>query len=329
MKINKQFKRFKKWFENWKPIHLCWWFRKHGWKIPKYLIGATAWDISTAEWVQARDVSGETGYPRGIFFKSDGTKMYVVDRYAVFEYTLSTPWDISTETYIQKKAVSAQDINTYGVFFSPDGTKMYTTGPGSKEIHEYTLSTPWDVSSASFIQSEDISAYEAAPTGMFFSSDGTKMWVAGYGGNEINEFTLSTPWDVSSTSQDQARSITEDTTVCDVFFSPDGTKMYTVGMGSDEVNEYTLSTPWDISSETHVQALSVTDKESRPSGIFFKSDGTKMYIVGDGGDEVNEYNLPAAAGPASLKSVNGVATASIKSINGVPIASVKSVNGIT
>lgn len=25
---------------NWKPIPLCWWFEKHGWKIPKYLIGA-------------------------------------------------------------------------------------------------------------------------------------------------------------------------------------------------------------------------------------------------------------------------------------------------
>ena len=23
----------------WKPIHLCWWFRKHGWQIPKYFIG--------------------------------------------------------------------------------------------------------------------------------------------------------------------------------------------------------------------------------------------------------------------------------------------------
>jgi len=37
----------------------------------------------------------------------------------------------------------------------------------------------------------------------------------------------------------------------------------------------------------------------------------------------------AAAGPAGVKSVNGVALASIKSINGVAIANVKSVNGIT
>ena len=33
-------KGFQDWFRNWKPIHLCWWFIKYGWKIPKYLIGA-------------------------------------------------------------------------------------------------------------------------------------------------------------------------------------------------------------------------------------------------------------------------------------------------
>jgi hypothetical protein len=27
------------WLKTWKPIHLCWWFEKHSWKIPKYFIG--------------------------------------------------------------------------------------------------------------------------------------------------------------------------------------------------------------------------------------------------------------------------------------------------
>jgi hypothetical protein len=31
---------FWKWLETWKPIHLCWFYRRMGWKIPKYLIGA-------------------------------------------------------------------------------------------------------------------------------------------------------------------------------------------------------------------------------------------------------------------------------------------------
>jgi hypothetical protein len=37
--IKESIKKLKRRFELWKPIHLCWWFEKHGWKIPKYLIG--------------------------------------------------------------------------------------------------------------------------------------------------------------------------------------------------------------------------------------------------------------------------------------------------
>lgn len=41
----KWLKRLKQIFLEWeksKPIHLCWWFEKHGWKIPKYFVGGTA-----------------------------------------------------------------------------------------------------------------------------------------------------------------------------------------------------------------------------------------------------------------------------------------------
>ncbi|GAH99215.1 unnamed protein product, partial [marine sediment metagenome] len=45
----------------------------------------------------------ECGEPYNLFFKPDGTKMYVVDLGAeVFQYTLSTPWDVSTANYDTK-----------------------------------------------------------------------------------------------------------------------------------------------------------------------------------------------------------------------------------
>lgn len=30
------------WLRHFKPIHLCWWFEKHGWRVPKYLIGTSS-----------------------------------------------------------------------------------------------------------------------------------------------------------------------------------------------------------------------------------------------------------------------------------------------
>ena len=76
-----------------------------------------------------------------------------------------------------------------------------------------------------------------------------------------------------------------------VFFKPDGTKMYIVGSAGVEVNEYDLSVAWDISSAVWLQLFDVSGEEAVPTDLFFKPDGTKMYVIGEGGDEVNEYNL--------------------------------------
>ena len=35
-------KRFHEWLLAWKPIHLCWWFKRHNLPIPKYFIGGAA-----------------------------------------------------------------------------------------------------------------------------------------------------------------------------------------------------------------------------------------------------------------------------------------------
>jgi hypothetical protein len=39
------------------------------------------------------------------------------------------------------------------------------------------------------------------------------------------------------------------------------------------------------------QTFSTTGQENQPRGITFNNDGSKMYIVGWVGDDVNEYNL--------------------------------------
>ena len=51
---------------------------------------------------------------------------------------------------------------------------------------------------------------------------------------------------------------------------------------------------WDISSVVYLQSYTVTSQETSLFGVFFKPDGTKMYIIGSAGDDVNEYNLSTA-----------------------------------
>ena len=66
-------------------------------------------------------------------------------------------------------------------------------GTGAPEIHEYKLTTGFDVSTASFTDSTavfDVSGQEASPRGFCFNSDGTKLFVCGFAGDDINEYTL-------------------------------------------------------------------------------------------------------------------------------------------
>ncbi len=52
--------------------------------------------------------------------------------------------------------------------------------------------------SATFVDSFDVSAQDATPRGLAFNNDGTKMFVVGDTGNEINSYTLSTGFDLST-----------------------------------------------------------------------------------------------------------------------------------
>ena len=84
---------------------------------------------------------------------------------------------------------------------------------------------------------------------------------------------------------------TEDTAPQDIFFKPDGTKMYMLGSAGDDVNEYDLSTAWDVSTASYIQNFSIAAQEVTPQALFFKDDGTKMFVLGSLRDRVYTYTL--------------------------------------
>jgi DNA-binding beta-propeller fold protein YncE len=257
-------------------------------------INVVVFDVSTAVFVDSFSVSAQETIPRGIAFNTDGTKMFIVGTTGddVNEYTLSTGFDVSTASFVDSFSVSAQDTSPAGIAFNTDGTKMFIVGNAGEDVNEYTLSTGFDVSTASFVDSFSVAAQETDPNGIAFNTDGTKMFIVGYAGDDVNEYTLSTGFDVSTASfVDNFSVAAQETTPYGIAFNIDGTKMFIVGEGGDDVNEYTLSTGFDVSTASFVDSFSVAAQETSPTGIAFNTDGTKMFIVGYDGDDVNEYNI--------------------------------------
>jgi sugar lactone lactonase YvrE len=178
---------------------------------------------------------------------------------------------------------------------------MYVTGANGDDINQFNLIEPWNIHNPTHITVFSVADKETAPTGLYFKSDGVSLYMIGSISDSIHQYTLSTPWDISTSTFTQSFSISAQETVPqDISFKPDGTKMYVLGSTGDDVNEYTLSIPWDISTSTFTQVSPSITQIPTPKGLFFDSDGRYCYVAGvytppslaiTGAPVIMQYNL--------------------------------------
>ena len=164
---------------------------------------STAFDVSTATYVNAFNVRSEDHNPQGLAFSNDGTKMFVVGQINkhVYEYTLPTAFDVSTAVHVYSFPVESDVRDPFDVEFSNDGTKMFVVDRNHNNVHQYTLSTAFDVSTATFTNVVfSVSGQNPSPRGMAFSNDGTKMFVVGSYSSNVNEYALSSVYPLSVVS---------------------------------------------------------------------------------------------------------------------------------
>jgi hypothetical protein len=258
----------------------------------------------------SKSVTAEEGNVYGFTMSSDGTKMYTIgiNNDTVYQYTLSTAWNMGTATYSGlSKSVNAQDIEPMDVSFNSDGLKMYVLGNYNNRVYQYTLSTAWNVSTATYASiSKDFSAQETGAREVFFKPDGTKMYIVG-GNQYVYQYTLSTADNVSTATYDSlSKEIgTQEGTPLGLAFSSDGLKMFVVGSNQDKVFQYTLSTAWNVSTATYASiSFSVSSQQTTPRGLVFSSDGTKMYVGGNNPVTIFQYSSatpPSITIPAAVE----------------------------
>jgi len=118
----------------------------------------------------------------------------------VSEYTLTTAWDVSTASFVDSFSVATQETIPIGIAFSKSGDKMFVVGDAGNDVNEYTLTTAWDVSTASFVDSFSVATQEATPQDIWFDSSGKTMFIVGSNGDDVNVYKLTTAWDVSTAS---------------------------------------------------------------------------------------------------------------------------------
>ena len=115
----------------------------------------TAYDISTASYAnKSFSLTSQisSGSAWGLDFDSTGTKMYAIGSPGtVYQYTLSSAFDISTASYASKSLdTTSQTSDSTSLAITSDGTSLYVVSSGSDQVFKYTLSTAFDLATASY-----------------------------------------------------------------------------------------------------------------------------------------------------------------------------------
>ena len=208
----------------------------------------------------------------------------------IFIITLFTSSAQATTSFVDTFSVASKETGPTGLTFNNDGTKMYVVGYIGDAVHEYSLSTGFDISSASFSRSFSFSSQEKYARSIVFNNDGSKMFVTGIEGDDVNEYTLSTPFNVATAS------FVDSFSVSSVIYNPegltfndDGTKMYVAR--SFTVAEFSLSSAFDVSTASHAQTDTLSGMTGGITDIEFNNDGSKLFISVNGDDAIGEYSL--------------------------------------
>jgi hypothetical protein len=182
----------------------------------------------------------------GLAFNNDGTKLYELDSGTeVFESNLSQPYEINTRSSTNVSFPLPSGGGRRGLTFNNDGTKFYTTDDNAEKLNQYSMSTPFDITSASF--EKDINSHRSFPVDIVFNNDGTGMYELNRDNDKLIEYHLSTPFDIGTETFVNQFNLARSDRQTGMAFNDTNTRFYTIGRNTDEIQEYSIQTSnWDV-----------------------------------------------------------------------------------
>lgn len=209
---------------------------------------------------------------------------------------------------------TGEDWRQGNAIFGDNGTKLYVhyfrvATDNANTIAQWNLSTPYDISTATFHGQMERGMNGQSGT-ISFKPDGTRLFISKRWGNWY-QVDLDTPWDITTWNNS--------TWVIKAFggsgagflghtWSADGTQLFAI---TDSRSNYrlevrrwnTIPDPWDISTITTWQVTnfnlgtdgwSTSAQDDRwMNTVNFNSDGSKVYIFNGASNLFWTYDLPA------------------------------------
>jgi len=242
--------------------------------------------------INLKDISSKQPIPGGITFNNDGSKVYITGtNNGVHSFDCSRPFDISTATFNKFFSVSE---NPKGLAFNSDGSKLYTMQDiSAPSFISYDLTTPFDIGTATRLNTFDATGQNGFLKGITFSSNGDTLLTADNNNNNVFQFKLSTAFDITTTSFDTSFDISPQTTSPNgITFNNRGDKMFVISNGAEKVFSYKLTQGFDINGTVTFQtAFDFSGTRPDPNGVDFNDDGTKLYVIGNKQGAIRSFSI--------------------------------------
>ncbi len=193
-------------------------------------------------------------------------------------------WDFSSIAYNGNYMATGFGSAPTAIAFTDDGLTMYVAEYGTT-IHQYDLTTAWDLTTASYSKS--------APAGITqvysinFINNGCLMILGR--DSYIADYTLSTPYDVSTASPVQSS-----TFPANIDLNWDASEVIAVNASTDAMYQYSIGTAGDIStfSTTVISSYTYTSSiEGNATNVMINPDGSQVMFCGTTLDRLVLYDL--------------------------------------
>ena len=155
-------------------------------------------------------------------------------------------------THFQNYQIT-EDNSPEDIHLNPTGTEMFIVGSAADQVHQYSMQQPFALSNASHTFTLDITSQESSPSGIHINPTGTKMFIVGAGGKEVNEYTMHVPFTLSNASHTHAFSVSsQENNPRAIWFDNTGRKMFIIGFTGDDVNVYKMIPGFNLYNATFV-----------------------------------------------------------------------------
>jgi hypothetical protein len=158
-------------------------------KIYTYTL-STAWDLnSTITYQSGKDlyIGGTENNPFDMVFSTDGDYIFIIgDQHdTIYRYSLTANWDLSTASLDSGQVLDTLESYGFCIYFSPDGRKVLAGGgfyltPTQQYLKQWTLSTPWDISSSSATLDLERNDTMLPPRSLHWNDTGDRLFIGSY-----------------------------------------------------------------------------------------------------------------------------------------------------